>query len=104
MSGIAVFLMISFFRQYRIGTKSRHEAAEAYKKHKTKKPVHSERLAKFDRIIFDVISKRKSMSKDDYDFLMESITVIYTDKLNIKEITEHVNSLYKTYGKGESQV
>ena len=100
MAGIAVFLAVRFYRQYRAGTSSRKEATVAYNRHKARTPVHELRLAKFDRIVFDAISKRKSMSKEDYDFLMESIALMYTDESEIKAITEQVNSIYRKYGEG----
>lgn len=98
MVGIAVFLMIGFIRQFRTATKIRKEVAEASGERKAKEPAGYGRLAEFDRILFDVLGKRKRMSKEDYDFLMESIPLLYTGEAEIEAITEQVNALYRSDG------
>lgn len=98
MGAIAIFLLIGYFGQYRTATKIRKETAEANEKQKERRPLYHMRLARFDHIIFDVLSKRRCMSKEDHSFLVESIPILYTGEAEIRETTEYVDSLYDRYG------
>ncbi len=98
MGAIAIFLLLGYFRQYRTATRIRKEAAETHGKQRERRPLYHTRLTRFDRIIFDVLSKRKSMSKEDHVFLLESIPIIYTGEVEIRETTEYIDSLYDRYG------
>ncbi len=103
MGAIALFLLIGYFRQYRTATKIRKDASEASKRQRLKRPLHHERLARFDRIIFDVISKRKHMSKEEHTFLLTSIPLLYSKDSEVQKSIEYIDSLYERYAEQEER-